>query len=114
MAEDAVSCSLLHNLTAGDDEARIVILEPDFLIDVSTLCACVKPYGAHALHYWLSQLAPREITQPILLGNAANRFMDDCLHESEAALSEADEKLLFLRCLYVCLLRCIYLSWARV
>lgn len=97
-AEEGMQASLIGLRRKGEHwEARIVILEPDFLIDVSTLCACVKPYGAHALHYWLSQLAPKEITQPILLGNAANRFMDDCLHESEAALSEADEKQLFLR-----------------
>ena len=97
-AEEGMQTSLIGLRRKGEHwEARLVVLEPDFLIDVSALCACVKPYGAHALHYWLSQLAPREITQPILLGNAANRFMDDCLHENEASLSEADEKQQFLR-----------------
>jgi len=65
-------------------EAWLVILEPDFLIDVSALTACVKPYGSSPLHYFLQKLAPRALTAPILLGNAANQFMDDCLHERPA------------------------------
>lgn len=97
-AEEGMQASLIGLRRKGEHwEARLVVLEPDFLIDVSILCACIKPYGAHAFHYWLSQLAPREITQPILLGNAANRFMDDCLHEDTGHQGETTEKQLFLR-----------------
>lgn len=97
-AEEGMQASLIGLRRKGEHwEARLVVLEPDFLIDVSTLCACTKPYGAHASHYWLSQLAPREITLPILLGNAANRFMDDCLHEETGSHDNSTEKQLFLR-----------------
>ena len=58
----------------------MLVLEPDFLLDVSRLAASVKPYGSHPLNYLLDQLAPRRVTLPILLGEAANSFMDDCIN----------------------------------
>ena len=68
---------------------ELVILEPDFLIDVSALTACVKPYGISALNYLVAQLQPRQTTRAILLGNAANQFMDDCIHSANADFSES-------------------------
>ena len=61
--------------------ADVIILEPDYLIDVSALTACIRPYGSHPLNYFLSRLIPRQMTLPILLGNAANQFMDDCINK---------------------------------
>lgn len=61
----------------------VLIVEPDYLIDVSALTACIRPYGSHPLNYFLSRILPREVTLPILLGNAANQFMDDCVNQGE-------------------------------
>ncbi len=61
----------------------MVVLEPDYLLDVSALSACVKPYGSHPYNYLLSRFAPRDVTLPILLGNAANGFMDDCVNRTQ-------------------------------
>ncbi len=58
----------------------MLVLEPDFLLDVSRLAASVKPYGSHPFNYLLDQFAPRHATLPILLGEAANSFMDDCIN----------------------------------
>ena len=68
---------------------ELVILEPDFLIDVSALTACVKPYGTSPLNYLLAQLQPRQTTRAILLGNAANQFMDDCTNTAEVNFAES-------------------------
>ena len=68
---------------------ELVILEPDFLIDVSALTACVKPYGTSPLNYLLAQLQPRQTTRAILLGNAANQFMDDCTNAAEVNFAES-------------------------
>ncbi len=62
----------------------MVVIEPDFLLDVSRLSACVKPYGSHPLNYLLDQFAPRAVTRSILLGEAANGFMDDCVNSRTA------------------------------
>ena len=56
---------------------RLVILEPDYLIDVSSLAACYRPYGCHPCNYLVSQLSPYANSASILLGNAANQFMED-------------------------------------
>ena len=54
-----------------------VIVEPDFLIDISSLAACFTNYGHHPLLYTLNRLKPRANTQAILLGNFAGMALDD-------------------------------------
>ncbi|GHV24821.1 DNA helicase [Bacteroidia bacterium] len=58
-----------------------VVVEPDYLIDISSLAECFKPYGAHPLNFPLSRLQTRKNTAAILLGNAANFFMDELVNE---------------------------------
>ncbi len=64
----------------GQSTARMVIMEPDCLIDVSALTAAMKPYGNSPLNYLTDQFAPKKVTAPILLGNAANLFMDELVN----------------------------------
>ncbi len=75
--------------------ASLVILDPDYLIDVSALTAVYRPYGAEAENYLLALLDPTaRDTRPIMLGNAANDFMDDIVNTPPAGDSpEAREKL---------------------
>lgn len=63
------------------------ILLPDYLVDVSAVAAAMQPYGENPLNYLLQLLSPRESTLPILLGNAANQFMDDCVNTPSARRS---------------------------
>lgn len=63
-------------------QAGRVILEPDYLIDISSLAACFTECGPHPMRYLLSMLAPKEVTRHILLGNTANQFLDDCVNHS--------------------------------
>ena len=60
---------------------ELFILEPDYLIDISSLAECVQNYGDHPLNYFLNKFKPRENSHHILLGNAANQFLDDCVNE---------------------------------
>lgn len=76
----------LLNATLIDDnryEAELIILEPDYLIDISTLSECFKPYGNHPLNYSLSRLQAKETSAPLLLGNTANFFIDEFVNEDE-------------------------------
>ena len=63
--------------------AEFLILEPDYLIDISSLAECFKPYGHHPLNYLLSQLRVKDNTSPILIGNTANFFIDEFINESK-------------------------------
>lgn len=62
--------------------AHRLIIEPDYLIDISSLAACFAECGAHPMRYLLGLLSPKETTRPILLGNTANQFLDDCVNHS--------------------------------
>ncbi|MDR2130283.1 MAG: AAA family ATPase [Odoribacteraceae bacterium] len=63
----------------------MMILEPDYLLDISALAECVKEHGTHPLYFLHDQLRPRENTAPLLLGNAVNLFFDEILRETAEA-----------------------------
>lgn len=60
---------------------ELIIIEPDFLIDITSLTGCIKPYGDSALNYLLDKFQQDETTAAILLGNVANQFLDDLVNE---------------------------------
>lgn len=61
---------------------EMLVLDPDFLIDITALCACIKPYGYSAYTHLLNKFAPPARSAAIQLGNAANQFLDDCVNEN--------------------------------
>jgi hypothetical protein len=61
--------------------AELLVFEPDYLLDVSALSECFRPYGSHFLNHTLSRLQEKETTPAILLGNTANFFIDEWLNE---------------------------------
>jgi hypothetical protein len=68
----------------GKFETEFIVFEPDYLIDVSSLAECFRPYGNHFLNYALFRLQSKEHTAPILLGNAANFFIDEFINADES------------------------------
>ncbi len=70
---------------AGDDlrQARQVIVEPDFLIDISSLAACFTPYGHSPLVYTVNRLKPQANSQAILIGNFAGSALDDIINRGD-------------------------------
>ncbi len=61
----------------------LIVLEPDYLIDVSALAECFKEYGHHPLNYVFARLQPPENTLPLLLGNIVNLFLDEWIYASK-------------------------------
>ena len=57
-----------------------IVLDPDFLVDVTAICRCFTPHGDAPAMYLLQKFKPSVTTSAILLGNAANQFLDDCLN----------------------------------
>ena len=60
-----------------------IILEPDYLIDISTLAECFKEYGHHPANYLLMRLQPTDNARPLLLGNIVNLFLDEWIHATD-------------------------------
>ena len=69
-------------VTVLDDGLEVV--EPDVLVDISSIAACFQDYGHHPLSYLINRLKPSANTQPILLGNFAGTALDQIIHDSEA------------------------------
>ena len=72
-------------LDVAIDEAGIltpsfIVLEPDYLLDISSLAECFRDYGHHPANYFFSRLQPIENARPLLLGNIANLFLDEWIH----------------------------------
>lgn len=75
----------LNLLDVAVDESGILtpsflVLEPDYLIDISTLAECFKEYGHHPGNYVLMRLQSAGNTRPLLLGNIVNLFLDEWIH----------------------------------
>ena len=67
----------------------IVVVEPDFMLDISSLAACFTAYGHHPLLYTVNRLKPKPNTQAVLLGNFAGTALDDIIHHPEATLQQS-------------------------
>ena len=44
-----------------------IVLEPDYLLDISTLAECYRDYGNHPANFLMSRLMPSENSRPLLL-----------------------------------------------
>jgi len=74
--------NLLDNHVGNTVIPGQVIVEPDFLIDISSLAACFTSYGHHPLLYTLNRLKERPNNQATLLGNFAGTALDDIIKET--------------------------------
>lgn len=59
---------------------RIIIVEPDCLMDISVIASCFEEYGHHPLLYLVSRMKDKANTQAILLGNYAGACLDDIIN----------------------------------
>lgn len=69
-------------------DADIVVVEPDFLMDVTTVASCFAKPDMHPLSYTLKRLAPRANSQAILLGNFAGAALDDIINHPTYDVTE--------------------------
>lgn len=67
----------------GTFTPSFIVLEPDYLMDISSLAECYRDYGSHPANYFMSRLVPIENARPLLLGNIANLFLDEWIHAGE-------------------------------
>lgn len=73
-----LGCKEEHSVTYPTD----IIYEPDYLVEITSLCACIQEHGNSPLTYILNLFKENRATKHTLLGEAANLFLDDCINES--------------------------------
>ena len=71
----------LVDVAVADGELlpHYLVLEPDYLVDVSALAECVQEYGACWQRYFWNRIRPKTVTDSILLGNAVNLLFDELI-----------------------------------
>ena len=68
---------------------RLIVVEPDYLIDISTIANCFESYGHHPLLFTVNRLTPRLSNKHIVLGNFAGSALDDIInHPAEYDIKE--------------------------
>ena len=67
----------------GTYTPSFIVLEPDYLIDISSLAECYRDYGSHPANYLMSRLVPIDNARPLLLGNIANLFLDEWIYAKD-------------------------------
>jgi len=72
----------------GQYAPRAIVVEPDYLMDVSAVSECFKDTGQEPFSYLVRKFLPQESTEALLLGNIANFFLDRLLHEPGADWKE--------------------------
>ena len=70
---------------------RIFIIEPDYLIDVSAVANCFSQ-PTEAILYLLKKFLPFENSQPLVVGNIANHFLDDLMNDDNISFNESFPK----------------------
>lgn len=58
-----------------------IIVNPDYLVDISSIAACFDDYGeASPYTYLINKLKPSVASEPIILGNFASQLLDETVN----------------------------------
>lgn len=74
-------------LPAGRVRPRRVVLEPDYLISVTTLAECAQRDGTNAELALLKYFLPDEASRALVVGNLVNRLLDEEVSHAASQLS---------------------------
>lgn len=59
---------------------ELLILDPDYLVDITQICGCIKEYGISPEQHLINQLSPNEDTVHTMLGSLAGQLLDEEVH----------------------------------
>ena len=84
IVRSGVQLNLINPVVKDQEiQPRFIVVEPDFLLDVSSIATCFTEYGHHPLSFIVNKMRRKPLTQPILLGNFAGSALDDIIHTPE-------------------------------
>ena len=67
---------------SGELNPQHLVIDPDYLVDISAVAKCFDVEGAEPVKYLLSRVTPFQTSVAILAGNVANHFLDSALNGS--------------------------------
>lgn len=68
---------------------ELIILEPDLLINVTTIAGCFETYAESPYVNLINKIKPHANSMPIHLGNLAGQMLDDTVHERYIGVDES-------------------------
>ncbi len=68
---------------------ELIILEPDYLINVTTIASCFESYAESPFVNLVNKIKPQANSMPIHLGNLAGQLLDDTVHERDIDLDDS-------------------------
>lgn len=76
----------------GEYVPRVFVLEPDYLLDVTSIAECFQGTAGVEQLYLLRKFLASKTTMPMMLGNVANFFLDELLTDEAADFKETFTK----------------------
>ncbi|BDS09530.1 DEAD/DEAH box helicase [Aureispira anguillae] len=78
--------------SAGIYIPHAFVIEPDYMIDVSSIAECFQNFGAAADLYLLKKFLPFSYSIPLMLGNVANFFLDELMTDPTVTFTDTFPK----------------------
>jgi DNA replication ATP-dependent helicase Dna2 len=90
LLHEGMQLNLLDCETRGSGVVvpRLVVVEPDYLLDISALAACFEDYGHHPLLYTLRRMSARPNNKYTILGNFAGSALDDIINNASYQMAD--------------------------
>ena len=68
-------------LRDGVYHPQLIVFQPDFLVDISSIAGCFEDYGNTPYIYLVNMLAPSANSMALLFGNFASQLLDEAIHQ---------------------------------
>lgn len=74
--------------TDGIYRPAAIVLEPNYLVDVSAISECFKNYGAEPYSFLIKKYLPFTYSKHLMIGNIANFFLDELMTNPDAGFKD--------------------------
>lgn len=91
MLREGAQLNIVRPRKVGDHLcAELIIYEPDYLVDISTIARCFESYAESPYVNLVKKLEKSASSEPILMGNFAGQLLDEELHTLSEGHTYAD------------------------
>ena len=103
LLHEGMQLNALSSELVGDVlRPQLMVIEPDFLLDTTSVTGCIKGWGESAFNHFIDKFKPMESTVYTLLGDFANQFLDDILNLPDADYLASMHKVFADRAIDIC------------
>ncbi len=68
---------------------ELIILEPDYLVNITTIASCFESYAESPFVNIINKIRPQDSAMPMHLGILAGQMLDDTVHGRERSVNES-------------------------